>query len=156
MSCDPYDLNQYQTKKLTLYSRYESNLLDLLYAFAPSPHEPLTEAELFAGTILGRAGGATTRRLRDITTAMRDRFEEILEFTVSRIVNGDLESEDRNDEALPRAMACFAVGIEESSLYDHKLGGALKSWKYVAAGVALREMSRWISGGRGWVMLPRA
>ena len=86
---------------------------------------------------------------------MRDRFEGILEFTVSRIVNGDADGEDRNFEALPRAMACFAVGMDESSLFDQKLGGPLKSWKYVAAGVVLREMGRWMQGDRGWAMLPR-
>ena len=78
---------------------------------------------------------------------MRERFEEVLGFTVSRIVNGDEDGEDSNEEALPRALACFAVGVEESSLYDRKLGGSLKSWKYVAAGVCLREMARWTSRG---------
>lgn len=53
-------------------------------------------------------------------------------------------------------MACVAVGMEESGLFDRKLGGELMSWRYVAAGVALREMSRWMAGGRGWVLLPRA
>lgn len=85
---------------------------------------------------------------------MRERFEEILGFTVSRIVNGDVDGSDRNDEALPRAIACFAVGVEESSLYDRKLGAELKSWKYIAAGICLREMKRWIGGGR-YVSLPR-
>lgn len=87
---------------------------------------------------------------------MRARFDEILTFTISRIVNGDADGEDRNDEALPRAMACFAVGIEEVSLSDRKIGGQLKSWKYVAAGVCLREMKRWMAGGPGFAMLPRA
>lgn len=122
----------------------------MLYEYAPSPQNPITEAEIFAGTILGRAGGASSGRLREITVTMRERFEEVLGFTVSRIVNGDEDGEDRNEEALPRALACFAVGVEESSLYDRKLGGSLKSWKYVAAGVCLREMARWTSGGVEW------
>lgn len=73
---------------------------------------------------------------------LRERFEEILDFTISRIVYGDADGEDRNDEALPRAIACFAVGIEEGGLYDRRLG-SLKSWTYVSAGVCLREMQRW-------------
>lgn len=126
----------------------------MLYQYAPSPHHPLTESEIFAGTILGREGGASSRRLREVAMTMRERFEEVLEFTVSRIVNGDADGEDRHDEAFPRAMACFAVAMEESSLYVKKLG-ELKSWRYVAAGTCLREMKRWLAVGSGQVLLPR-
>lgn len=136
---------------------YEASLQQVLHEYEPSPRSPVTEAELFAGTILGRAGGASTKRLREITSTMRDRFEEILEFTVSRIIDGDYDDDDRNDEALPRSIACFAVGMQEDGLWDRKLG-CLKSWKYIAAGVCLREMKRWRmvgSGSSGYVMLPR-
>lgn len=85
---------------------------------------------------------------------MRDRFEELLEFTVRRIVQGDDDGEDRNYEAFPRAIACFAVGMEEPGLYDRTIGGSLKSWKYVAAGVCLREMKRWMAMDRGRYTLP--
>ena len=137
--------------------RYEHTLLDILYMSAPSPKHPLTEAELFAGTILGRAGGASSRRLRELTTGMRERFEEVLDFTVSRMVNGDADGEDGTEEALPRAIACFAVGMEEKSLFDRGIGGQLVSWKYVAAGVCLREMGRFRLGRIGGSgLLPRA
>ncbi|KAL1303235.1 hypothetical protein AAFC00_006650 [Neodothiora populina] len=134
---------------------YEVTLLDLLYQSAPSPNHPLTESEVFSGTILGRKGGAQSRRLREMTQNMRDRFGEILDFTVSRIINGDADGKDRASEALPRAIACLAVGVEENSLFDRKVGGQLRSWKYVAAGVCLKEMKRWLAAGLGRVTLPR-
>ncbi|GAB7352148.1 hypothetical protein MBLNU459_g2637t1 [Dothideomycetes sp. NU459] len=138
---------------------YEHTLQQVLYEYAPSPHHPLTESELFAGTILGRAGGATNKRLQEMTNTMRARFDEILEFTVSRIVDGDDDDDagdagDRDDEALPRAIACLAAGMREDGLWDRKLG-VLRSWRYVAAGVCLREMKRWRILGSGFVTLPR-
>lgn len=143
-----------RTRARQIKDGYESALQQVLHEYAPSPRHPITEPELFAGTILGRAGGASTKRLREITSTMRDRFEEILDFTVARIIDGDYDDDDRNDEALPRAIACFAVGMQLDGLWDEKLG-CLKSWKYIAAGVCLREMKRWRMVGSGYVMLPR-
>lgn len=136
---------------------YEHELLKTLYEYQPSPHQPLTEQELFAGTILGRAGGASNRRLRDITNTMRERFEEILDFTTSRILHGNFgtEEDDGGSEALPRAIACLAVAMEEEGLRDRK-AGVLRSFRYIAAGSVLREMRRWLGGGRGLGRLPRA
>ncbi|KAG9526866.1 RNA-directed RNA polymerase, partial [Aureobasidium melanogenum] len=120
---------------------YEQTLLQSLYQFASSPRHPLTETEIFSGTILGRDGGKQSRRVRETTQAMREQLEEVLTFTISRIIDGDYDDNDRNEEALPRAIACLAVGMDEQPMGDKKVG-ELQSWKYIAAGVCLREIKR--------------
>ncbi|KAI4717300.1 RNA-directed RNA polymerase [Aureobasidium sp. EXF-10727] len=94
---------------------YEQILLQSLYQFASSPRHPLTETEIFSGTILGRDGSKQSKRVRETTQAMREQLEEVLTFTISRIIDGDYDDDDRNEEALPRALACFAVGMNEQS-----------------------------------------
>lgn len=125
-----------------------------LYQYASSPRHPVTETEIFSGTILGRDGGKQSKRLREATQAMREQLEEVLQFTISRIVDGDFEEDDRNEEALPRAIACFAIGMEEPALGDRRVQG-LQSWKYVAAGVCLKEIKRWFAIDMGRHALPR-
>lgn len=85
---------------------------------------------------------------------MRDQFEEVLTFTISRIIDGDCDDDDRNEEALPRAIACLAVSMNEQSMGDKKVG-ELQSWRYIAAGVCLREIKRWFAIDMGRHALPR-
>lgn len=85
---------------------------------------------------------------------MREQLEEVLTFTISRIIDGDYDDNDRNEEALPRALACLSVGMMESAGGDKKVG-ELQSWKYIAAGVCLREMKRWFAVDMGRYALPR-
>ncbi len=133
---------------------YEDSLLDILYEYEPSPYQPVSEHEAFAGTILGRTIGAQGKPLRELSKTMRERFESVVEYTVMRIVKGDEQiqgvtdldllyddSIDREVEALPRAIACLAVAVEEPGLSDRELG-ELESFKYVVAGVCLRELER--------------
>jgi hypothetical protein len=129
-------------------------VLQALYQFASSSRHPLTETEIFAGNILGRDGGKQSKRVREITQSMREQLEEVLTFTISRIIDGDYDVDDRNEEALPRAMACLAVGMDEASLGDKRVG-ELQSWKYIAAGVCLREIKRWYAVDMGRHTLPR-
>ncbi|KAG9562824.1 RNA-directed RNA polymerase, partial [Aureobasidium melanogenum] len=133
---------------------YEQVLLQSLYQFASSPRHPLTETEIFSGTILGRDGGKQSRRVRETTQAMREQLEEVITFTISRIIDGDYDDNDRNEEALPRAIACLAVGMDEQPMGDKKVG-ELQSWKYIAAGVCLREIKRWFAIDMGRHALPR-
>jgi hypothetical protein len=87
---------------------------------------------------------------------MRERFGMVVEHTIMRITKGDeamsrvdyldellLEDYDEREiEALPRALACLEVAATESGYKDRKLG-ELKSFLYVAAGVCLRELDRY-------------
>lgn len=151
---------------LMLSCRYEESLLDLLYSYAPSVHEPLSEQEAFAGTILGRKGGAQSKPLRELSKNLRERFEAVVEYTIMRIVKGDEQmrglgdldllyddSLDREVEALPRAIACLANAVEERGLRDRQMV-ELQSFKYIAAGACLRELERYRITTFGSYVLP--
>lgn len=128
----------------------------MLYDYEPSPHSPLSEAEAFAGEVLGRQAGAQDRQLRELSKTMRERFDTMLQFIEARITKGDEvlhEIEDFDDlydahyserefEALPRAVACLVVAVDEKGYEDKKLG-EMKSFRYIAAGVCLRELERY-------------
>lgn len=91
---------------------------------------------------------------------MRERFATVVEHTIVRITKGDeamkdaeymdelmtLEDDEHYDEreleALPRALACLEVAVNESGYKDRKVG-ELNSFEYVAAGVCLRELDRY-------------
>lgn len=131
---------------------YEESLVDLAYIYSPSTHTPLSETEVFSGTILGRQGGAQGKPLRELSKTLRERFERHVEYATSRMLVGDgaiQQAEDLDDlyderefEALPRAIACLAVAESEPGWADRQMG-ELKSFGYVALGVALREFRRY-------------
>lgn len=129
---------------------------------------PVSEHEAFAGTILGRQTGTQGKPLRELSKTMRERFEAVVEYTVRRIVKGDEQmhglgdidllydedSLDREVEALPRAMACLIVALEEQGRADRVLGPQ-QCFAYVVAGVCLKELERFrITTLRSYV-LPR-
>ena len=62
------------------------------------------------------------------------------------------ENLDREVEALPRAIACLEVAVNEAGIEDRQVG-ELESFKYIAAGVCLRELERyWISTRHSYVL----
>lgn len=87
---------------------------------------------------------------------MRERFETVAEYAAMRITKGDeamkeasnlddlidLHYNEREIEAFPRALACFEVGVKETGVRDKRVG-VLGSFKYLAAGVCLRELDRY-------------
>ncbi|KAI7382653.1 RNA-directed RNA polymerase [Hortaea werneckii] len=147
---------------------YEESVADLAYQFEPTARSPLSEGEVFAGSILGRQGGQQGKGLREMSKSMRERFETVVEYATARITHGDVavqEADDLDDlsdqvrherdfEALPRAIACLYVAVTERG-YSDRLIGEMKSFGYVAAGVALREMLRFRITTFGSYVLPR-
>ncbi|KAK8226196.1 RNA-directed RNA polymerase [Phyllosticta capitalensis] len=141
---------QYQDLAKEIRDTYESNLLDIMSEFSPHPQFPLSELEVFGGNIIGKSNNSTSQRMRNMAAQMRERFEHDVAFTVDRITQGN--DGDRN-EALARAIACLSLGMQErsssSSTADHRRGRAwdrraeLRSWRYVAAAVVLRELDNW-------------
>lgn len=157
----------YSDLAVEIRAGYEDSLLDLLYQHGPSSHPPATEYEAFAGCILGRKGGAQGKPLRELSKKMREQFDLVCEYTTMRIVKGDermqgnatdldLLYEDeihREVEALPRAIACLKNAFQEEGRADRRLG-ELKSFKYLAAGVCLRELERFRITNGGSSVLP--
>ena len=142
-------------------------MLDILYGYGPAAHMPLSEHEAFAGSILGRNGGAQGKPLRELSKTMRERFEAVVEYNVMRIVKGDEQMRgvsdleelydesnlDREVEALPRAIACLAVAVHGRGVEDRQLG-ELQSFQYIAAGVCLSELERFRITTFGSYVLP--
>lgn len=145
---------------------YEDSLIDILYAHSPTVYSPLSEAEAFAGTVLGKQGGAQGKPLRELSKSMRERFDAVAEHTIMRIVNGDeamhsveyLDSlydvPERVIEAWPRAIACLVVACNEKGAEDFRIG-EIKSFKYIAAAVCLKEFDRTRNGLGTYGSLPR-
>ena len=117
-----------------------------MYQYGPSS-QPLSEIEVFAGSVLGKNGGLPSKRLRQASTDMKDKFDRDVTFTVNSILQGSGESlEMDRAEALARSIACLAVAVEEAENVFPKIG-KLQSFRYVAAAVCLREIDGF-HGGR--------
>jgi hypothetical protein len=119
---------------------YESNLRDTMHSYALHPSHPLHEVEVVSGCVLG---STNIRRLKDRASDMRMRYAEVVAYTCARIREGD--SEDDEDEALARSLACLEIAVDEPSLKVGKKGG-LESFGYVAASVFLEELKRFHTG----------
>ena len=133
--------------------RYENSLLEILYQYSPTLAMPLSEAEAFAGTILGRQEGAQGKPLRELSKTMRERFNTVAEYYTMRMIHGDAtldaaeylddlyDLEEREIEAWPRTIACLVVACREPGTLDHRLGEVM-SFKYIAAATCLDEFER--------------
>ncbi|KAK5135005.1 hypothetical protein LTR08_005665 [Meristemomyces frigidus] len=143
---------------------YEESLVDLAYQYSPIVRSPLSEMEIFAGSILGRQGGAQGKQLRELSQTLRERYGKVVEYAIVRIKKGDRaiqEAEDLDDlyddrefEALPRAIACMAMAVEERECADKRMG-ELKSFGYIAAVCSLEELQRYRITTFGSYTLPR-
>ncbi|KKY15588.1 putative rna-dependent rna polymerase [Diplodia seriata] len=127
---------EYKPLARNIKETYESNLLDIMSDYSTHPQYPLSELEVFGGNIIGKSTGAQNRRTKERTMEMNARFERDVTFTAERITQGD---DGDRDEALARAIACLAVGMTEARKVNKRVG-ELRSWKYVAAAVCLREI----------------
>ncbi|KAF2086223.1 RNA-directed RNA polymerase [Saccharata proteae CBS 121410] len=117
---------------------YESNLFDIMSDYSVHPKHPLKEVEVFCGTIIGKTGGQP-KHVRDAAMDMKDRFERDVTFTIERITQGD---DGDKHEALARSIACMYTAFEEVADRRgyYKKFDELKSWRYVAAAVCLKEV----------------
>jgi len=133
---------QYKEVAKEVKETYEHNLLATIRAHSPSTERILTELEVFSGSIVGNSRGAQGKQVRELAKSMRDKYERDTRFAIERIVHD--EDGDRN-EALPRAVASLWVGMNETGLGTRDVG-EMKSFKYVAAGVCLRELKAFHGG----------
>ncbi|KAL9059015.1 MAG: hypothetical protein Q9162_001403 [Coniocarpon cinnabarinum] len=150
---------------------YESHLADLMYHYSPYRY-PLSELEVFCGTILGRDGSTPNRRARESTTDMKDAFGRLARYTIRCVKSGEMQDldkdldSDENDDgsstidleitstmsatvqdertaALQRSIACLATAIEEPGQHFDRQVGYLRSFPYLVAGVCLRQVQQY-------------
>lgn len=73
----------YGALSLTTYiCSYESHLVDTLYQFAPNPREPLSELEVFTGTILGKSGGMPNGRVQQYNMDMKAKADRDVQYII--------------------------------------------------------------------------
>lgn len=139
-------------------SSYEETLADTMYQYSLHPKYPISELEVFCGTILGKSGGLPGKRTRDSSMDMKEKFARDVAFTLDWIRVGDSNNSivagaddaeiirqvvdfGGTKETMERAIACFAVAMEEEG---KRVAGAglLKSFKYVAAAFCMQEVAR--------------
>lgn len=125
---------------------YEYSLIDIMHQHSPHQREPLSELEVFAGTILGRVGGLSNKHTRDLAIAMKEAFERNVTFHINWIQHGEIADEDGSvldyggqSESLERSIACLALAMEKEGKYSRGIGN-VKSFAYVAAAVCLKEV----------------
>jgi hypothetical protein len=104
--------------------------------YSERPLRPLTKLETFIGNILGKTS-AQNKNQRELSTSMKEKFDEDAAFIVNCIVK---DGSEPTGEALERSMACLTVSLEHKPL--HKRQEQLLSFKYVAAAICLREVKR--------------
>lgn len=129
----------YSYLRLTRY-RYEDCLLSIMFEFAQSHSQPVSEIEVICGNILGKTG-CQNKQQRELSTSMKEQFERDIDFIIKSIIKDD-DTTDYSQESLERSIACFAISFEAGVL--RRRGGELRSFKYVAAAVCLKEVSAMI------------
>lgn len=104
--------------------------------YSSHPTRPLSEHEVFTGTILGRTG-APNRYQREMSITMKEKFEEDTQVIVNCIIK---DGDQPSNESLEMSMACLAVSLEDRR--GRGRSEATLSFKYLAAAVCLREVER--------------
>ncbi|KAE8441828.1 hypothetical protein EG329_004281 [Mollisiaceae sp. DMI_Dod_QoI] len=119
---------------------YEDCIFNIMKDFSNHPHRPLSELEVFAGSILGR-DGAPNRQQRDLSISMKEKFDEDTLAIVNCIIR---DGDEWSSQSLEMSMACLAAGLEDDPQRQRvgNCGEYLLSFKYVAAAVCLREVQR--------------
>ena len=139
--------------------------------YSPSPQKPLQEVEVFVGSILGKDGAAPSKRVREKAGTVRDRYDELVRYTIETILRGDdVEplDDDLNavtgDEALERTIACLSTAVTpdiSDAMNAMSLGSfmpgaqtkaprvapkaSLQSWNYLTMVLCLRQVDRFCS-----------
>jgi acetolactate synthase regulatory subunit len=139
---EPFDFKQYINDAREIRSMYEEQVVDISYKFTLHSAHPLHEMEIITGAVLG---SIFVRRLRELTSDMKDRYAREIEYFRERIRYDDQGSDN---ESMPRALACLYIGVKERGRKVGRHGDVrMWSWPYVAAAVCLEEIARF-NGGR--------
>ena len=111
-----------------------------MFQYSSHRTQHLSEKEVFLGTIIGK-GGAGTKRQREQSLVMKQRFNREVQDTIAWIRGDD-------GRALERATACLYLG---QAVTSNRRGGyelELRSFGWISAGVCLEERERYQLGGK--------
>ncbi|QSZ33846.1 hypothetical protein DSL72_005419 [Monilinia vaccinii-corymbosi] len=122
---------------LQIQEIYENSIQNIMHDYSEHPNRPISEREVFVGDVLGKVG-AVSKKQRELCTSMKEKYDEDTTFVINCIIK---DKDGYAEEALERSIACFAVSLEKRKPKASR-DEALESFKYLAAGVCLREMER--------------
>ena len=112
-----------------------------MHQYSTHPTQPVTEVEVFSGSILGKRGGAQSKRQREFSTTMKEKFDRDVTYIVQWITKGDVgDGSKGEDEALERSIACLWVGSQSNKRW--KKYGELVSFFWITAAVCLKEVEK--------------
>ncbi|KMP02248.1 hypothetical protein CIRG_10071 [Coccidioides immitis RMSCC 2394] len=118
---------------------YEDKLREIMQQYSKTPWKSsLTEIEVVMGSILGQ-NSKQSRRDKEASQSMREEYQELVNFTISMLTDGD----SGGDDSLERSIACFwhaLHGKHSGSRSQKKV--ALLSFPWIAAMVCLQEVAR--------------
>lgn len=87
-------------------------------AYSAHPTRPLSELEVFAGTILGR-DGAPTKSQRECSITMKEQFEEDTLVIVNCIIK---DGDQPSNQSLEMSMACLSASLEDRPMRRGRSG----------------------------------
>lgn len=122
------DYTDYMDLAQDVRDHYESKMLEFMSQYSIHRSDPLTEKEVFTGTILGRSGSGS-RLQREQSERMKNCFNWELRDT-------KIWMEDHTDDEdgyLCLAVACLAVAVGRKSRVDESLA----SFGWFAAGICV-------------------
>lgn len=108
-----------------------------MHEYSEHPSRPISEREVFVGDVLGKVG-SVSKKQRDLCTSMKEKYDDDVNFIINCIIK---DGDGYANEALERSIACFSASLKEGRSKMTR-DEPLKSFKYLAAGVCLREMER--------------
>ena len=124
--------------------------------YSTHPTQTLSEIEVFSGNILGKNGGAQSKRQREFSSTMKDKYERDVAYTILWITQGGGEEDGKEGAtagALERSIACLYVACHHRGrerIGRRKVGEALMSFAWVAASVCLKELEK-LPGNPTWL-----
>lgn len=115
-----------------------------MFSYSTHPSHPVSELEVFCGSILGK-NGAQIHRQRESSKSMKDEYERDVAYYFRCIVRGD-DGDDSGEEALERSIACLYVALSGRKV--RKKLGSLVSFAWIAAAACLQEVEKmtWADG----------
>ncbi|PWY81018.1 rna-dependent rna polymerase [Aspergillus eucalypticola CBS 122712] len=133
--------------------RYEEAVFSARNNYSEHPIEPLSELEVFIGSVLNK-GGVQTRRQRDQSNKLADEFDRISTWIVGQMREGrtsesPITSLSDQLKPLELCLACIHVGGEsdkDPARRRREVYGEIKSFRVVAACALLFELDLFEKG----------
>ncbi|ORY56863.1 RNA dependent RNA polymerase-domain-containing protein [Pseudomassariella vexata] len=152
------------SKAMGIRATYEDAINNAMVDYSEHAAKPLTELEVFTGTIFNKSG-VQNRRQRDMSLRLKDEFDRIAQWAAALLRKRSMDSiaaDDNDDDGesdtteapsinrnasdnedpLALSLACLNVGCEtvQSNGQGRGRGFELQSFKVIAACCVLKEL----------------